>query len=472
MADTKPKSPEEILSQLLQNGNTVDPFAPVDSAPYMPQYGQTAQQQANDTVNLQYNSQQRALEDAARQASQENQYQRSIEQGYGREVDPRLANVYSALGNTLTQDRAATQENYSGAIDKIRGYYDEASAANQGVNTDLLKRITDSAQELGLGAAVPSATQQLGSDYQFNEGQLASGKAGRSANLATLAAQIFGLDTGRISSAAAEGAQVRSSAQTEVLKTLGDLLRQNQKEQGSYRSQISGLLGDKAIDLRKTLGDITTQRSQDSINAHKSALEEFLGRSGLQQSQQTSQAGLAQFLSSQAEQKREFDAQIAQANADRAAANARAAAKGSGGGSGNPLNDMYKMLQIDALQQKLGQEKYAPGRVGLSQFYKSDQPFWTKSGKGPGKDFKSAVDQILAKTMSTLKNMPSSGIDPNTGYPIPKGPTAKSPYLTALDILNNTKVKSGKKSVPITSVISRRALESALQVFFNGVKAP
>jgi hypothetical protein len=459
MAETKPKSPEEVLSQLLQNGNTVDPYASVDATPYTPQYGQTPQQQAQDTVSLQYDSQQRAVEEAARQAATENQYQRNVEQSYGKIIDPRLENIYGALGNTLTQGRAETQGNYQSAIDKIRSYYDEALGAGQRVNTDLLNRLTQSAGQLGLGAAIPEATAGLSSDYQFNQGQLTAGKAGRSANLGTLAAQIFGLDTGRIGAAAQEGAQARAGAQSEVLATLGELLRAGQKEQSGYRSQLSGLKSDRAIDLRKTIGDITSQRSKEGIEGRKSAIEEFLARSGLAQQNFSNQASLAGGMRDRDIQQQQFAESIRQQGLDRAAANARSAASRSrsSGAGGMDLKDIASIANMASQIEARGKGKLS-GMEALNKFLNTDSKYWVQASKHPGvtapvagPKFRAAIQDIMARA---AKNAPAKRDSFGT-----KVRDTRKEYDVAKKLAASKDYRN----------MNQDALRSALEAYYEGV---
>lgn len=369
MATPQKKPPEEVLTSLLSNGNAVNPNAQLDTGAWTPQYSQSPEQQAQSRADLEYGSQIRAIQEAARQASESNARSRSIEQGYGREIDPRLKNVYDALGTSLTQRRGETKANYQGAIGNIRGYYDEAVGANQGVNSDVLNRIMQMSSNLGLGAAVPDSIGKLMENYQFEQNQLNQGKAGRSANLESLASEIYGLDTRRIGAAASEGAQARATAQQQVLKTLSDLLFQGEQEQGGFRREVAGLEGDKGKAIAQLIADITDQRNKEGIDARGNALQEFLSRSGLAQSNQQME-----------EQRRQFDISVQEGAKDRAA---RSSGGGGGGGSSNPLNDMLKMLQIEKAQRDLN-TKELKGMPGLTQWLDSPNDYWTKGAAKKG----------------------------------------------------------------------------------------
>lgn len=467
MAEKK-KQPTGVLTQLLSNGNVVNPEAQLDISQYLPTYTQTPEEEARARGELQYAPQIRALQQSAREAALENERARQIEQRYGAEIDPRLANVYSALGNSLTGLRGETSQNYQSAVDQIRGFYNEASKSGQEVNTDILNRLAQSAQQLGVGAAVPDATQRLMEDYQFQQGQLAGSKAGRSSNLASLASEIFGLDTQRIGSAAREGAQVRGQAQNEVLRALSELLFAGQQEQRQFREGIAGLRTDQANTVAQMLHDIQQSRSQEEVEARTRALQEFVERAQLanQNRQMEEQRRIAdrEF----AEQQRQFNEQIRQAELDRAqsASLARLAASSGGGGGGgsfpakHPLDELYKVLQIEELQNELSTTKLT-GQKALEHFLNSPNKYWTIASKNPGVTapkagpvFRSKVELLI----NTANRMAQGSMDPKTGTVTRK---KSDPYQVALSLVRAPRYKTQNPA----------ALRSAIDAYYKGVTA-
>lgn len=471
-------SPETILNQLLQSGNSVNPNQQLDTTPYTPTYSGTPQQTAQDTVDLQYGAQIRAQQQAAQAAAQASALQSQQEQQYGQLIDPRLENIYGALGSSLTKDREATAGNYSSAIDKIRGYYDQASTANQGVNSSLLQSISDSAQKLGLGAAVPASQEGLNRDYQ--QAQLANNgaEAGQSANLATLASTIYGLDTGRVSSAAQEGAQQRASAQQEVLKTLSDLANSNQTEQAKYADAIAGFQSDKAIDLRSEIAKLTDARSQDSIKARTDALQEMLQRAGLTQQDVSTKAGIAQSLASLNEQKKEFAVNTAlkQQEMAQSAAAARAKSSSSGSSSSTSLIKLLASLtNTKSLISSRTKSKTPTGQSALEQFLKAPNSAWkktttTKTVKDP---FGLVASKGSKKTVATNSAGPKfqAGIQSLLDQAIQRASAPKydklgnnikqNPEQIALQMIAHTKTN-----------LNKTALREAVQSYFEGYQVP
>lgn len=423
MAETK--KPEDVLASLLSNGNAPNPMAQLDTSAWMPTYARSPQEEAQSRADLEYGSQIRAQQEAAQQAAASNQRSQTIEQNYGREIDPRLAEIYKALGQSMTDRRGETQQSYNQAVGNIQGYYNQAQQQNQSTNTDMLNRIAQMSQNLGVGAAVPDAIQKLMGNYQFEQQALSKAGAGRASNLQQLATQIFGLDTQRIGAAAQEGAQARATAQNQVLKTLSDLVFQNEQEQSGFRRQIAGLEGDKGKALAQLLAEITDQRSQDSISARNNALQEMIQRSGIAQQNR-------QFE----EQQRQFNEQMRQAEMDRAASAAAARSRGGGGGGGgggNPLNDMYKMLQIESLQQKLG-TKNLKGQEALEAFWGTPNQYWTKGnpvifGSSAGPKFRSAISTVINEAIKRAN--PQGGNKGNVFTPQPK----RDPYAIAMNLM-------------------------------------
>lgn len=268
-------------SALDRRHGALDPTPEVDVNQWLPKYTGTPQQEARDNVDLEYNQRLRALRQAAEAAQRNQNYAMDTEVTYGREVDPRLAEIYSALGNSLQQNAQQNQGTYNSAIDRIRGFYDEAGQSNQTLNQDLLTRITEQAQRLGVEQGLPAGTQDLNNDYQFQQMQNTNAKAGRSANLAQLAAGIGVLDNNRVGAAAQEGAQQRATLQNEMMRVLGELGIAGFEEQGAYRNQMSGLEQDRATANRDELARITQQRFENDSTGRRNALDEFLARSGL-----------------------------------------------------------------------------------------------------------------------------------------------------------------------------------------------
>jgi len=444
MAEAVKKPPQEVLASLLSSGNAVNPNAQLDVGAWTPTYSQTPDQQAQSRADLEYGSQIRALQEASRQAAESNSRARSIEQGYGREIDPRLKNVYDALGTSLTQRRGETKANYAGAIGNIRGFYDEAVGANQGVNTDILNRIMQMSSNLGLGEAVPDSIGKLMENYQFEQNQLNQGKAGRSANLESLASEIYGLDTRRIGAAASEGAQARATAQQRVLKTLSDLLFQGEQEQGGFRREIAGLEGDKGKAIAQLIADITDQRNKEGIDARSNALQEMLQRAGLAESNRNFE-----------ENRRQFDIQVREGQADRAAANARASR--SGGGSSNPLNDMLKMLQIEKHQRDLATKEYK-GMEGLNKWMDTSNPYWTKAaGKNAGVLAPVAGPKFRASILDI--------IDRASKLALPKRDSLGGTVRGATDPFERAMGLAGTDQY---NFLNPQAVREALEIYFKG----
>lgn len=471
-------NPDDILSKLLQSANGVDPNQQVDATPYLPTYSDTPQQEAQRQGSLQYDSQIDALNRQRQQTLADTADQVGVQQRYGQLVDPRLANVYSALGNSLTGDRQATQQNYSSAIDKIRSFYDQANQSNQQLNTDLLGRITSQAQGLGLEAALPGATQGLNRDYGFAQGQANNAKASDSANLASLAANIYGLDTARVSSSAQEGAQLRGSVQQDIVNAIADLQKTGQKQAADILAQVTGVTRDKATAIAQLVDQITNQRSTDAITARKDALAEFLQRQQLASSQRQEQEGLAQFLSSQAEQKRQFD--TSQANENARAAAARASSGGGGGGSGgDPLSQMLKMMEIQNYGGQIDarNKQNLTGQDALNYFLSHPNAAWGNQTKttmvggilkrpkttvvGPnpsaGPKFTSAMNQIISDAHAEAQRIQSAG-------------GKADPYSIALQMASG-KYKQGKKTYSIGGMNSD-ALRQGVNYFFKGYTVP
>lgn len=462
--------------------------APVDQSAYTPQHTATPQQGAQDNVDLEYNQRIRMLQQTADAAARGADQSMNEQKIYGREVDPRIANIYGALQNSLGQNRDSTQQGYQSAIDKIRGYYDQAGQANQGLNSDLMARITGDAERWGVGAAIPGGTQKLNDTYQFDQLQNNNAKAGRSANLAQLAAQIQGLDTGRISSAAQEGAQQRASLQNEIAKTLGQLGVSSFEEQGNYRNQIQGLGQDKATALRQELEKLTNQRSGEGIDARKNALQEFLALSGNSRDDASAQRGIftgdrnfdQQVATDQRDYNRsnlesdrnyqlsrdQFGNTVHQQNFDNQIqldqlAMQRESLAAQMSKTQNPLEQQKLQAEINKLDAQTAKisgtsgtstnNKFPPGQAGLSEFYKlTDVPWWGIAGAGP--HFRETVDKIVGQTLADQNNPTQLGA----------GRSVTDPYQHALLLASSPGYASAG--------IDPDALKTALQVYYRGLK--
>lgn len=238
-------------------------------------------QQAQDAVQLEYGQKQRGLEDA--QLDSIAQYNRLVdeEKGYGQEADPRLANIYGALQNSLGQNTTANQETYSDAISQIRNWYDQSYQANNQLNQDAMSRITGDAERLGIEAGIPGGTQKMTEDFLFNQGQNRNAQAGRSANLAELAAKIEALDRNRVGAAGREGAQERAMLANEVAQTIGDLGMAHFNEQAKFRNEQAGMAADRGAAERDALQKFQQRDFENLQTARGNSLQEFLARAGL-----------------------------------------------------------------------------------------------------------------------------------------------------------------------------------------------
>lgn len=239
------------------------------------------QQRAQDAVQLEFGQAQRGNEEAQRQAIA--QYNRLVdeERTYGREVDPRLENIYSALQTSLGQNQTANQETYGDAIGQIRSWYDQSYQANDLLNQDAMSRITADAERLGTQAGIPDGTKRMTEDFLYNQGQNRNAQAGRSANMAELAAKIEALDRNRVGAAGREGGQQRAMLANEIAQTIGDLGLANYNELSSLRTEQAGRMADRGAAERDALQEFQ-QRDFDNLQtARGNSLQEFLARAGL-----------------------------------------------------------------------------------------------------------------------------------------------------------------------------------------------
>lgn len=239
------------------------------------------QRQAQDAVQLEYGQKQRGLEQAGLDSI--SQYNRLVdeEKSYGREVDPRLANIYGALQTSLGENQAANQETYGDAISQIRGWYDQAYGANNQLNQDAMSRITGDAARLGIEAGVPDGTARLTEDFLFNQGQNRNAQAGRSANMAELAAKIEALDRNRVGAAGREGGQQRAMLANEIAQTVGDLGMNHFNEMRGLRAEQAGMSADRGAAERDALREFEQRDFQNLQTARGNSLQEFLARAGL-----------------------------------------------------------------------------------------------------------------------------------------------------------------------------------------------
>lgn len=239
------------------------------------------QQQAQDAVQLEYGQAERGNAEAQRQAIA--QYNRLVdeERTYGREVDPRLENIYGALQTSLGENQAANQETYTDAIGQIRGWYDQAYGANNQLNQEAMARITGDAERLGIEAGIPDGTKRLTEDFLYNQGQNRNAQAGRSANLAELAAKIEALDRNRVGAAGREGGQQRAMLANEIAQTIGDLGLTHYNELSELRAEQAGRMADRGAAERDVLRQFRQQDFENVNTARGNALQEFLARAGL-----------------------------------------------------------------------------------------------------------------------------------------------------------------------------------------------
>lgn len=482
-----PNATQKFLQSYYEQQRGVPQAAPaMDPSQYTPQHAQGIQGTAQDNVDLEYNGRMRSLQLAADQAQRGNDQAINVQRNYGAQVDPRLQNIYQALQNSLGGIRDQNQQGYQSAIDKIRGYYDQAGQANQGMNQDVIARITADAQRNGVEAALPGGLGKMNDTFNFDQMQNNNAKAGRSANLAQLAAQIGGLDNQNIGSAAREGAQQRATLQNEVASTLGQLGVSGFNEQGKYRDQIQGLGQDKATALRQAIEQLTRERSGEGITARKDALQEFLAQSGNNRDQAGAMSqifnqdrtfdrntyednrdfgqgalqadrnyGLAksQFGLSQ----EQFGNQVTQQNYDNSIQAQqldlqRQALEQKAGTSGlNPLEEaQLAKIQAETAKITAGTSgvdgKYPPGTIGLNKWYSEPHPeFGYKTVPGP--QTKAAVDAITQQAEQKAQlAATASG-------------TKANPYQAALNLINS-----------VNYGVNKDALRTAIQIYYQGVK--
>lgn len=465
----------------------LDPSVTVDVNNWLPQNQAPAQQRATDAVSLEYDERLRALQRASDRTGRSYDQAINTEREYGREVDPRLENIYGALGNSLQMNAGANQQTYDNAINRIRSFYDEAGQANQGMNQSIIDRINTDATRLGIEAAIPAATQGVNSDFQFLQGLNTNAKAGRSANLAQLAAQIGVADNDRIGASAQEGAQQRATLQNEIAKTLGNLGVAGFNELGEYRGQMAGLEQDRATAIRDELARLTQQDFENNTEGRRNALDEFMQRSGLNMAEagyrrdiytdnRNFNRGAYEDTRDFNREGRQYEQEFTRGNyeSDRNYGLARdqfALDRSSTAFQQqlqrDELNMRRSQLQAELaqanspeqrrlIQQEIqrndleiqrmqnpgaaGQQEYPRGQIGLEQFLAQPRPEWGQNGAGP--IFRQRVQDIIREALS-LSTDPVNPMDP---------------YTAAIGLID---VRGGQ--------MDKNLLQQALQVWFQGV---
>lgn len=284
-------------------------------------------QEVQDEVNLEYQQRQDELNRALATLKQTTQTQTDQQQQYGQIGDQKLQGVYGDLASQLEALQGRTKDLYAGSKDYLSNLY---GSAQQGEN-DQLQQILASLGSAGAG---------MNADVSGLLGKLkARGMQ-----------QSQGLDRAKVDSLS--NIETLGTGQQAVgLQAIGDALKSGASNRNALAQQVLANLAAIQQNDRSGTNEITGQLA-DLSNSKSTALR--VAFNNWQQNQ-------------------------------------LAASRGGGGGSGgNPLNDIYKMLQIEQLKGKLSD--LGTGSEGLQKYFQV-----ANSGAGVSSKLKTQINNIISQ---------------------------------------------------------------------------
>lgn len=191
--------------------------------------------------------------------------------------DSAIAQIYDTLVADLGKGQEATRGIFaSGAADMGSAYQssaDQLTQAGQGLGARLGSRLN----ELGLGAALPDATQGITDNLAFRQGQIAKDRADNLGSLSKQGTQYQAIGQLGIDNTHREKAQRRTTA----MESLQAVLAKLEAEEIKARAQVEAARLEGELGLAKMRADVrassaasraASQKSIDPLDALKAQL--------------------------------------------------------------------------------------------------------------------------------------------------------------------------------------------------------
>lgn len=359
-------------------------------------------QHVADLVGLEYDSTESALQRALKQAEGVYRTGTRTNELFGQYADKGVASVYDQLNQQLGQGKEQLEETYDTSIDQLAQFYNDANQQTQQAGSSVLDQLASIAERLGIGAALPDVTANIGGDMVRYAGENAQAASGSKANLETLGAGEIGLAQRAISDSQRQGAQERSNIINKVL----DAQNQNQagwrSQSGELMAQLADLGRDRGAALRTGLTEYQTDKQDRELQQEiqRGTMDIQRGELDLQRQEMVSRMQIA---------REQLAAEIAASN--------------------NPVEQAKGMLELQKLEAEIariqaetankqasgggasGGRGYVSGMPALQNWYNTPNPGWAGGGQYAGQAFQDAVNGLITRA-TRESNTPAGKFDP------------------------------------------------------------
>lgn len=207
----------------------------------------------------------------------------NAQQGYAREADSRLEQVYGQLQGQLQGNKQDIQGQYQQGASNVNDAYDQARQFLARSNQQNTGQVQSSAEKLGLAnsGVGDSEAGQLNDQMQLLQAHNESARARELSYQGNLGANYGASATQAISDAARQGAFQRSGLQRDVQGSIADLQGTAGLQRYDILSQLSDLAQQEGIAERVLTQEMTEGRLDRERQSELDALAELIQRGTL-----------------------------------------------------------------------------------------------------------------------------------------------------------------------------------------------
>jgi len=202
-----------------------------------------------------------------------------------------ISQIYGILERSLGKNAQTVRRGYETTAANVGTNYDRlAQAINQQYGQGQAATGTE-LERLGIGAALPQATERMTADKNFLAGLAQTNKAQNVSNLQTQGAGIGGLLTAASGNAQSEGVQRQAQIASDNLKFTNDLRAKLSDSMKELEAKMASLSGTRRAQVSDTYEKLKMAQQELEMEARKQQFAEKLALEKLGISKYTAETG-------------------------------------------------------------------------------------------------------------------------------------------------------------------------------------
>lgn len=368
-------------------------------------YSMTPQQEAQASIDLEYNPRESALQVALANARANTKQGVATQQGYGEKHGANLKGIYEQLTGALQNNVGATGKMFDSTQKNTQDIFEQLMKRQQSATSGVQDSLRANAEKMGLTEALDDPQKRLANILSELQGFSTAQNQNIQGAIGAQAANEQAHGQRGVAQSQNEGALAQRDLQTQVAKAVANMQLQGQGEEINYGRQLLDLNQSKSTALNKLVNDITSARSASEKQDAQDAFAQYIQEQTLD-----IQRGRLGLDANKADQSYGID--LARLGMDRQKLQTEL----------NRTDDPLKRMKLQAEIDNLNARTSAVGSGGsggagantnsaLERFYNNPQQGYWKGSAGP--NIRNAVNSIIKNASNeAITNSQEGGLGP------------------------------------------------------------